>query len=140
MNSQSYPKPVPAPDPESAPFWEGCKSRRLLVQRCEDCSRTRFPPTTFCPHCQSGRSAWIDASGKGKVFSWIVVRHPVPGDIYAADVPYVVALIDLDEGVRIAANIVGCAPEQVVADMRVKVGFKDVTPDITLPFFTPVAG
>jgi hypothetical protein len=71
------------------------------------------------------------------VFSWIVVRHPVPRDVYAQDVPYVVALVTLDEGVRIPSNIVGVAPEEVTADMPVRVTFRQATPDITLPLFEP---
>ncbi len=74
----------------------------------------------------------------GRVFSWIVVRHPVPRDVYALDVPYVVALIALDEGVRIPSNIVGIEPEKVTTDMRVRVIFRPVTPEITLPLFEPV--
>ena len=71
------------------------------------------------------------------MFSWIVVRHPVPRDVYAQDVPYVVALIELAEGVRIPSNIVGCVPEDVTAGMPVSVTFRAVTPDITLPLFQP---
>jgi uncharacterized OB-fold protein len=79
----------------------------------------------------------MESSGHGRVFSWIVVRHPVPREVYAADVPYVVALIELDEGVRIASNIVGIEPEKVTANMPVRVIFKPVTPEITLPIFEP---
>lgn len=140
MVAHTYPKPVPALDPESTPFWEGCRQHKLLIQRCTDCGHPRFPATSYCAHCQSGRHEWIAASGRGKIFSWIVVRHPVPGDIYAADVPYVVALVDLDEGVRMTGTIVGCTPEAVAANMPVQVGFSDVTPEITLPHFSPIAG
>ena len=66
------------------------------------------------------------------------MRHPVPREVYAADVPYVVAIIELDEGVRIASNIVGIEPDKVTADMPVRVLFKPVTPEITLPVFEPV--
>ena len=71
------------------------------------------------------------------MFSWIVVRHPVPRDIYAQDVPYVVALVELVEGVRIPSNIVECTPEDISAGMPVKVVFRPVTADITLPLFEP---
>ena len=69
------------------------------------------------------------------MFSWIVVRHPVPRDVYAQEVPYVVALITLDEGVRIPSNIVGIAPEKLTANMPVRVTFRQATPEITLPLF-----
>jgi uncharacterized OB-fold protein len=133
----TYSKPLPAPDVETRPFWDGCRQGKLLIQRCEACGHVRFPPTHFCPKCHSTDQAWVESSGRGRVFSWIVVRHPVPRDIYAGDVPYVVALITLDEGVRIASNIVGVAPEAVTADMPVRVAFRDATPDITLPLFEP---
>jgi uncharacterized protein len=133
----SYPKPLPVLDPETRPFWEACQRGRLTLQRCSDCGHVRFPPTHFCARCRSVHCEWIDSKGEGRVFSWIVVRHPVPRDIYAQDVPYVVALIELAEGVRIPSNIVGCAPEEVTAGMPVSVTFRAVTPDITLPVFQP---
>jgi uncharacterized OB-fold protein len=71
------------------------------------------------------------------VFSWIVVNHPVPKDIYGLDVPYVVALVELEEGVRMPTNIVGCDPSAIRADMPVQVAFEDVTAELTLPKFRP---
>jgi uncharacterized protein len=133
----SYLKPLPVLDPETRPFWEACQRGRLMLQRCSDCSHVRFPPTYFCARCRSEKCEWIESKGEGRVFSWIVVRHPVPRDMYALDVPYVVALIELAEGVRIPSNIVGCAPEEVTAGMPVSVVFRAVTPDITLPLFLP---
>ena len=135
-----YDKPLPSPDPETRPFWDGCREGVLLIQKCSDCGEVRFPPTSYCPHCRSGAFDWIRASGRGRVFSWIVVRHPVPKEVYAGDVPYVVALVTLDEGVRMVANIRGLEPEDVAADMRVEAMFDAVTPEITLPFFIPAAG
>lgn len=133
----TYAKPLPEPDPNSAPFWEGCHRHRLMLQRCGHCARHRFPAQRLCPHCRSAEAEWVEASGEGTVFSWIVVRHPVPREVFGQDVPYVVALIDLAEGVRMPSNIVGCAPEEVTAGMPVSVVFKDVTADISLPLFTP---
>lgn len=134
----SYDKPVPALDSESRPFWEACARHELRIQRCRSCGQTRFPPTTFCPHCQSNDTEWVAASGRGTVFSWIVVRHPVPKEVFAPDVPYVVAIIELAEGVRMVGNIEGCAPEAVAGGMPVSVGFRDVTPELTLPVFHPL--
>jgi uncharacterized OB-fold protein len=110
------------------------------LQRCGDCGRYRFPAARLCPHCRSARSEWVAASGNGTIFSWIVVRHPVPRDVYAGDVPYVVALVELDEGVRMPSNVVGCTPEEIYAGMPVSVVFRQVTPQVTLPLFTPRAG
>jgi uncharacterized OB-fold protein len=132
-----YLKPVPATDPDSAPFWAGCREHRLLLQQCNACGAFRYPPGPLCPHCRGRESEWVQSAGRGRVYSWIVVTHPVPKEVYAADVPYVVALIELDEGVRIASNIVGCAPADVRGDMRVEVRFDDLAPGVTLPRFTP---
>lgn len=132
-----YGKPVPVEDVDSAPFWEGCRKHRLMIQRCTECGQLRFPPSGMCPHCRSMMFGWVNAAGRGRLYSWIVVRHPIPRDIYGGDVPYVVALVDLDEGVRISTNMV-CAPDDLVADMPVEVVFDDVSPELTLPKFRPI--
>ena len=80
----SYEKPLPVLDPESTPFWEATREHKLKIVKCGDCGQVRFPPTSFCPHCSSSKIEWIEASGKAKVFSWIVVRHPVPKDFVPA--------------------------------------------------------
>jgi uncharacterized OB-fold protein len=134
----SYAKPLPVPDPESRPFWEGARARRLMLQRCASTGRFQFPPTTFCQGAGLERPYWVEASGRGTVFSWIVVRHPTPKDIYADDVPYAVGLITLEEGCRITGNIVGIDVDLITAGMPVRVAFRDVTDEITLPVFEPV--
>jgi uncharacterized OB-fold protein len=134
----TYAKPLPVVDVETRPFWDACREGKLKIQRCRNCGHHRFPPTFFCSKCNSPEHDWVESKGRGRVFSWIVVRHPVPREVYAADVPYVVAIIELDEGVRIASNIVGIEPDKVTADMPVRVLFKPVTPEITLPVFEPV--
>jgi len=132
-----YNKPVPVADFDSTPFWEGCRQHRLLLQRCSACGHLRFPPSGMCPHCRSTQSKWVAATGRGRLYSWIVVRHPVPREIYAGDVPYVVALVNLEEGVRIPTNMT-CAPEDLMSDMPVEVVFDDVMPNLTLPKFRPL--
>ena len=133
----SYDKPLPVPDPESRPFWEAAKDGRLLIQRCASTGAYQFPPTTFCPGAGLERPEWVEASGKGRVFSWIVVRHPVPKDVYADEVPYAVALVTLEEGCRMVANLVNIDVDAIEADMPVRVAFKPVTNEITLPVFEP---
>ena len=135
----TYQKPLPAPDPESAPFWAALKEHRLVVQRSPSSGAYQFPPMSFCPGGLE-KPEWVEVSGRGEVFSWIVVRHPVPKDLYASDVPYVVALITLEEGCRMTGNIVDCAPENITSGMKVKIAYRDVTPEITLPVFQPVQG
>lgn len=136
MQQTAYNKPLPVPDPESTPFWDGMRENRLMLQRVASTGEHLFPPVTFCPGSLE-RPEWVQASGKGTVFSWIVVRHPVPRDIYADEVPYVVALVALDEGCRMTGNIVDCAPEDVRAGMPVEIVYNQVTPEITLPAFRP---
>ena len=131
------PKPKPVVDHLSAPFWAGCRDDRLLVQTCSACGTARFPPGPMCQKCGSEASTWIEARGGARVYSWIVVRHPIPADIYADEVPYVVALVELDEGVRMPTNIVGCAPEAVTAGMAVEVCFRDGEDGLRLPQFRP---
>ncbi len=139
IENATYNKPLPVPDPESTPYWDGMREGRLMVQKCASTGEHLFPPVTFCPGSLE-KPEWVEAKGRGKVFSWIVVRHPVPKDIYADEVPYVVALVTLDEGCRMTGNIVGCEPEDVRADMEVEIVYNRVTPEITLPAFRPVEG
>jgi Predicted nucleic-acid-binding protein containing a Zn-ribbon len=134
----AYDKPLPVPDADTAPFWEGCLAGRLVIQRCTECGAKRFPPSAFCPGCTSANVEWLPVSGKARLYSWIVVRHPIPRDIYAADVPYVVALVDLDEGGRMPTNLVEVDPDAVFAGMVLEVVFDRVTDAIALPKFRPI--
>lgn len=130
--------PLPVLDHLSTPFWEGCKAHELRLQHCMDCGTVRYPPGPVCTECRSSNTDMIVSAGKASVYSWIVVRHPIPAEIYASEVPYVVAFVDLDEGPRMVTNIVGCDPETITGDMRVELVFKDVTDEISLPQFRPV--
>lgn len=129
-------KPVPVADDVSRPFWDGCKAHKLLIQKCRDCGTPRFPPSAVCAKCQSSETEWVEVSGRGTVYSWIVVVHPVPREVYGDEVPYVVALIDLEEGVRMVSNIVGCDPHAVTDGMPVEVTFV-AEGDTVLPKFQP---
>ena len=134
MEAPSYDRPLPVPDLDSAPFWEACRRHELRFQRCGDCGAFRFPPNPVCHRCRSRAVEWAESSGKGAVFSWIVVVHPVL-PMWRPYVPYAVVLVEMDEGVRMAGNLRGCAPEDIREGMRVEVTFEDVTPEVTLPQF-----
>lgn len=133
-----YKKPIPKPTQWSQPFWEGCKKHKLLIQKCQDCQKLIFYPKKFCPKCLSSNIEWMEASGKGKVYSYMVVYSYQPTE-FEEDLPYVVAIVQLEEGVKMMSNIVGCSPEEVKCDMEVKVFFKKVTEEITLPNFRHIS-
>lgn len=95
-------RPTPQTDEHSAFYWEGLTQRKLLLQRCEQCRKPRFPAMPSCPYCGHIGHEVLEASGRGAVYSWIVVHrafHPA----FADDVPYTVAMVDLDEGPRVVA-------------------------------------
>ena len=132
-----YVKPLPIVDVQSKPFWSACNEERLVIQQCKACGTNRFPATHYCANCQSDSYDWVESSGKGKVFSWIIVNHPVPGDIWGDAVPYAVGLIELDEGVRMVSNIIDCDHKKIVGDMRVEVTFEQAGDEFKLPKFKP---
>lgn len=127
---------LPSPKPATRPYWEACKRHELLIQECSQCGAQQFYPRTICASCSAAELHWVQASGFGTVVSWTIVRHPV-SPAYAADIPYVIALIGLDEGPTMMAQIVDCEPESVQSGMPVEVCFEDWTPDITMPNFRP---
>ena len=131
-----YEKPLPVVDPESAPYWAALKERRLILKRCRDCGRHHFYPRALCPHCHSDALEWATASGRGSVYSYTVARRPA-GPAFKADAPYVVAVVELDEGARMMTNIVTDDVESVRIGQRVAVAFDAVTDEITLPKFRP---
>jgi uncharacterized OB-fold protein len=130
-------KPIPRPAPESVPYWQAARAHRLEIPRCNACGKFWFPPSQSCPHCLAADFSWVPVSGKGKVFSFVTF-HRVYHPAFAKEVPYVVALVELEEGPRLLTNIVGVAPEAVVCDMPVKVVFDDVSEGVAVPKFTPV--
>ena len=130
------PRPLPDPDVHTAAFWEACRREVLEVAACDECEHLFLPPAPCCPRCWSPRLGRRELSGAGRVFSFAVYRrtyHP------ALPAPYVVALIELDEGPRLLSNVVDCAPEEVFIGMPVTVRFDEVG-DTTLPLFRPASG
>ena len=131
-------RPLPRPDEQTQGCWDGCRDHELRLLRCEDCATYVHQPAAMCHACNSTRLRWKRVTGEGEVYSWVVVHH-APAAGFQDDTPYVVAWIELFEqpGLRILSNIVGCPPEQVQAGMRVRVEFRDVTGEVTLPVFRP---
>ena len=128
--------PLPRLEPMTEWFWEACRRGALEVAACDDCGHRFLPPGPCCPRCWCERVSPRELSGHGSVFSFAVYRrtyHP------AIPAPYVVALVELEEGPRLISNIVGCAPEEVTINMEVQVRFEEVG-DFTLPRFVPLSG
>jgi len=130
----NYEKPLPVVEAFNKPYWEAARRHELVIQRCKDCGTFRFYPRPFCIKCWSANTDWVKLSGRGKVYTYTIVRrasHPA----FENDVPYVWACIELEEGVRLGSNIIGCKPEDVKIGLNVEVVFDDVTDEITLPKF-----
>ena len=125
-------RPYPEPDPETRPFWAAVAAGRLDIQRCTACGRHVFYPRgSVCPHCGALALEWVTAAGRGVLHSFTVV-HRAPPEL-AAEAPYVVALIDLEEGPRMMSRLVGVEPAAVAVGMAVELAISGEPP---LPFFT----
>jgi hypothetical protein len=131
-----YAKPLPRPSSATVPFWDGCRCGELRLPFCRACGRPHFFPRNLCPHCLATDLEWRVSGGRGSVWSFSTVRLSFWGKAFDDDVPYVVAMVELEEGVRILSNVVGCRPEEVHIGMPVRVTFDAVTPEMTLPRFT----
>ncbi len=140
MTQQVYRKAIPQPTPESQFFWDRARQHELWIQRCDDCAHVFFPPRTFCPKCLSKSVQWFRASGRGTLYSYMINHRPAPG--FEAEVPYAIAVVQLEEGPRMMTNIVGIenTPEKLVLDMPLVVAFEDIQPDISLPKWRPLDG
>ena len=128
-------KPVPETQPWSERFWAGTREGKLLIQTCKDCKARIFYPRKRCPECWSGNLDWLQASGKAKVFTFSTAYAMVEPK-FMDELPYTLAYVDLEEGVRMMTRIVGCAPEDVHFDMEVEVTFHERA-GFFLPYFTP---
>ena len=129
-----YNKPLPVLTDDNRPFWDACRGGRLSFQCCSGCGHLRYPISPFCPECLSGDFAWTPVSGRGTVFASVVFHQAYhPG--FKGEVPYNVALIQLEEGPRMYSNVVGVPPREVRVGDLVEVLFDPVTPEITVPRF-----
>ena len=106
------------------------------MPRCNDCGKYHFYPHPLCPHCSSAKLEWVEVSGRGKLYSYTVV-HRAPSKAFADEVPYVVAVVELEEGPRLMSNLKGCAPEAAKIGMSLKVAFRKLSESVTLPVFEP---
>jgi uncharacterized OB-fold protein len=127
---------LPQPTAESQPFWDGCARRELLIQRCETCGRFWFPPSNRCQHCWSPEFTWQRVSGRARLYSFTVFHRAYAAEL-ADQLPYVVGVVELEEGPRLITNIVGCDPAGVRVDMPVGVVFDEIAEGVALHAFAP---
>jgi uncharacterized protein len=125
---------IPTPTPETAPYWAAATAGRLSIQRCRACGRHYFYPQSFCPRCQSADVEWTDVSGRGRLISYVINYRPFP--CTGTGAPQVIALVELEEGVRMLTNIVDspAEPEALPLDAPVSVAFEP-RGDLKVPVF-----
>lgn len=129
-------RPRPRIDEESRPWWEALGRRELCLQRCLECGALRWYPRALCPECLCDRTQWVRASGRGKVYSLTTV-HQNQAAGFAGATPYLLAYVELEEGVRILTNVVNCRPEEVTIGASVEAVFQDIGNQTGLLSFQP---
>jgi len=124
------------PDHWTQPFWDAAADHRLVCARCRACGRFRLPPSPFCPGCQSQEVVWSELSGRGTVFTYTIVHHPVLPDLVGS-VPYAVAAVDLEgaTGIRLLGNVVGLDGEDITVGMSVELEWADIRAGLSVPRF-----
>lgn len=130
-------KPVPLTQPWSEKFWEGTKEGKLLIQTCKDCGANIFYPRKFCPECWSDNLDWIESSGRGTIRTFTTAYSMVEPR-FMDELPYTIAFVDLEEGIKMMTRIVECDPDDIRIGMEVEVTFFQ-REDFYLPYFKPVA-
>lgn len=127
------PLPIPNPIPTSEPFWAGTKQHKLMLQRCPS-GHVFYYARTHCPECLSRDLEWVEASGRGTLYSFTICERAQSPD-FEPDVPYVVAAIALEEGPRMTSLLVETPHDQIRCDMPVEVVWQDVSDEVSMPYF-----
>ncbi len=127
-------RPLPAPTGLTRPFWDAAREGRLLVQKCNACARLQFYPRPFCLACMSDDMGWRQSAGQGAVYTF-TVNHRAAIEYLADQVPYVVAVVQLDEGPRLMGRVLNAKPGTVAIGARVNVVFESTPEGIALPCF-----
>ncbi|WP_181782658.1 Zn-ribbon domain-containing OB-fold protein [Pseudonocardia pini] len=117
-------RPTPHPSPVTRPFWAACARHELTIQRCGGCSSAVFYPRPVCPVCGSSRLDWVAATGRGTLYSYTVARRATHRRL-ADRVPYVIAIVELDEGPRLTSTVIGTDPADLAIGVRLQVDFED---------------
>ena len=135
--ARSRPKPLPVVTEESRPFWDGCREGKLLLQYCDACQHYQFYPRLYCMRCAAKEVRWLEVSGRGVIYSYTVIRQNKSPE-FVDDVPYNLAIIQLEEGPRMMSNIVDIDLDDLRVDLPVAVVFDPVSDTISLPRFRPI--
>lgn len=118
-----------------APYWDSARARQLRLQRCQDCGTWRFPPSTICAQCLSESYAWEPISGRGTIWSWIVMhQHYFPAGLQR-DLPYNVIFVTLEEGPQMISTLVDCDIDSAVCGAEVDIAYDECEPNLILPKF-----
>ena len=133
--AEGPPRILPRPTPATAPFWEAAREHRLLLPRAAD-GEPYFYPRAFSPGALDPATEWVEASGRGALHSYTVDRRGT-SPAFASRAPYVIGIVELAEGPRLTANIIGCAIEDVRIGMPLEAVYEDVTAEVTLVHFRP---
>lgn len=129
-------RPMPGMSDDTRFFWEGARQRKLLIQRCKGCSKLRHPPGPVCPDCHSFEWDTLEASGRATLYSYVVMHYPV---VAPFDHPNPIGLVELEEGTRLVAQLVGVDPAALQIGQQLQVEFEEFDGDLTLPQFRPLA-
>jgi len=131
-----YLKPLPSVDEETRPWWEALQRHELYVQKCRDCGDLRYHPRAQCTSCLSPRTEWVRCSGRGTLYTFTATYQNQSAG-FRESLPYIMAWVELEEGVKMLTNLVECRPEEAKIGMPVEVVYEDVTPQVTLAKFRP---
>lgn len=131
-------RPIPVPDERSAEFFKAAKQGRLLIKRCPRCGRSLAPQREICDGCSNEALEWTPASGKGSIYSFVVM-HQVLHPAFRDEVPYNVIVVELDEGPRLTSNLAGTANSEIRVGDRVEAVFEDLSEEVAVPKFRVVA-
>ncbi len=135
-NGNGYSKPLPTVTAEDREFWAAARRHRFVLPRCRACGHVWFPPYASCPRCLAFDREWTQASGRGTVWGFTLMRQPyIPS--FGSELPYNVVLVELEEGPMVYSNLVDTDHADVACGLTVEAVFEDVTAEITLIKFRP---
>ena len=136
-------KPVPIPDELSAPFFDGAQRGQMMLLRCGACATFQsplpfigVPLRSRCVECFAGELTWVAASGNATLYSFAII-HQLYDEAFAADIPYNIAVVETDEGVRVTSQVVGCENHELAIGMELKVTFEHQSDIVPIPRFKP---